>query len=198
MGATTVRIFASHPVALRQYTHALETDRDVRVVSSESAFAVGVFDGDADSVERIIAIARVKSPGMKPVLIADTRDHNQCLRWILRGVWGMVPYARYEQELVAAVHHVAAGQLWVPPPVVKRWMQVDAELHARAQQTHLTEREREVMELLVRRLSNKEIAQVLHITERTVKFHVGNVLAKLGVKSRQDVSTLWQQAVGPV
>ena len=52
----------------------------------------------------------------------------------------------------------------------------------------LTPREREVMEFLLRRLSNKEIAEILGISERTVKFHVGNILNKLHVNSRQELS----------
>ena len=179
---------------MRQYADALRADGQLQVVAGESGFDVGVFDRDSMSlmtVEREVAMARVKAPRMKPVLVCDACDPEEYVRWILRGIWGAVLYSRYVQELPAAVRQVAAGQLWFPPRVIARWMQVDAELHLRAQRTQLTEREREVTELLIRRLSNKEIANVLRISERTVKFHVGNVLAKLHVKSRQELSTIW-------
>lgn len=90
-----------------------------------------------------------------------------------------------------AVRQVAAGQLWFPPQAVIRWMQADVALHVGAEAMRITGREREVTELLVRRLSNKEIASVLRISERTVKFHVGNVLAKLHVTSRQELAAAW-------
>jgi DNA-binding CsgD family transcriptional regulator len=48
------------------------------------------------------------------------------------------------------------------------------------------------MELLLRRLSNREIAGTLGITERTAKFHVSNVLEKLHMTSRQDLSLKWE------
>ena len=51
----------------------------------------------------------------------------------------------------------------------------------------LTEREREVLRLVVVGKSNKEIAQALKVTERTVEFHVSNVLGKLGLTSRVEV-----------
>jgi len=52
----------------------------------------------------------------------------------------------------------------------------------------LTEREREVLALVAAGKSNKEIAQMLEVTERTVEFHVGNVLGKLGVSSRVEAA----------
>ena len=51
------------------------------------------------------------------------------------------------------------------------------------------------MELLLRRLSNKEIGSILHISERTVKFHVGNILTKLQVTSRRELSAMWASGV---
>jgi DNA-binding CsgD family transcriptional regulator len=66
-------------------------------------------------------------------------------------------------------------------------MQVDAARHASGSGDALTDREHEVLHLLERRLSNKEIASILRITERTVKFHVGNILDKLNLRSRQQV-----------
>ena len=181
-------------MALRQYTDALRADGTLDVVAGESSFDVGVFDCDSMSpttLEREVAMAHLQAPRMKPLLVGDACDPDEYVRWILRGIWGAVAYSRYAQELPAAVRQVAAGQLWFPPRVIARWMQVDAQLHHRAQHTNLTEREREVTELILRCLSNKEIADALRISERTVKFHVGNVFAKLHVKSRQELSTTW-------
>jgi DNA-binding CsgD family transcriptional regulator len=59
----------------------------------------------------------------------------------------------------------------------------------------LTDRERQVMELLLRRMSNREIGTILRISERTVKFHVGNILTKLQVTSRRELSALWASGV---
>jgi len=57
----------------------------------------------------------------------------------------------------------------------------------------ISRRERNVLDLLLANLSNKEIAAKLFISERTVKFHVSNLLAKFGVQRRADLIVLWTQ-----
>jgi DNA-binding NarL/FixJ family response regulator len=190
-----VRIFASHPVAQHGYAVVLAKNADIRLVSGNGAFGVGVFDGDQPQLDQAVRLARLAVPAMRPLVVTEARDQDEYLRWILKGFWAVVPYSRYEQDLARAVRHVCDGQIWFPPQVVIRWMQVDAVLHLRAQAAVLTDREREVVELLVRRLSNKEIAHVLRIAERTVKFHVGNVLAKLQIDSRQELAAAWLSRV---
>lgn len=184
MRPVSVHIFASHPVATAQYTRVLAGD-DIRLVAERDQFDIGVFDGGLPSLDAVLKIARLRQPSMRPLLLWAACDENHCLQWILRGIWGLVPYDRYEHELLRAVRQVADGQLWVPPSVVVRWMQIDAERQASDTDSSLTDREREVVTLLERRLSNKEIASLLRITERTTKFHVGNILGKLNLTSRQ-------------
>jgi len=57
----------------------------------------------------------------------------------------------------------------------------------------VSRREREVLDLLLDNLCNKEIASKLFISERTVKFHVSNLLSKFGVQRRADLIVLWMQ-----
>jgi DNA-binding CsgD family transcriptional regulator len=57
----------------------------------------------------------------------------------------------------------------------------------------ISRRERDVLDLLLANLSNKEIATKLFISERTVKFHVSNLLSKFGVQRRADLIVLWMQ-----
>jgi DNA-binding NarL/FixJ family response regulator len=80
-------------------------------------------------------------------------------------------------EVVRAVHAVHAGERVIPAPVAQRLAE-----HALGQ--HLTEREQEVLELMGRGLTNREIAAAIGRTEQTVKTHVSSVLAKLGVADR--------------
>jgi DNA-binding CsgD family transcriptional regulator len=58
----------------------------------------------------------------------------------------------------------------------------------------MSRRETEVVELLMQNLSNKEIGSKLHMSERTAKFHVSNLLAKYGVQRRADLILLFVQA----
>jgi DNA-binding NarL/FixJ family response regulator len=79
------------------------------------------------------------------------------------------------------------GQFWVPPEVLAAYVkQVRALLSAQRLPGHsLTAREIQVLQLLMRRLTNREISSALKISDRTVKFHVSNILSKLSLDDRR-------------
>jgi len=93
-------------------------------------------------------------------------------------------------ELVRAVRVIADGDALLSPGVTRRLLdRVGRRLPASATTTpaalaELTDREREVFELLARGLSNAEIAELLTVGDATVKTHVSNVLMKLGLRDR--------------
>ncbi|SRR6266542_878287 len=180
------QIRASHPIVERQYARVLTTDPEIRLAEPGAAAHVGVFDGLLDSLPTTLTIALTQHPAMRSLLITPSCDENDCLRWLLHGVWGLVTYREYEEVLVRAVQHIAQGQCWFPLTVIHRWRQIEV---ARSSRTclGLTNRENEVFELVCRKLSNKEIGATLHISERTVKFHVTNILNKLQVTSRHEI-----------
>ena len=191
MRPTTVRIFSSHPVAAEQYEKVLAAEKDFRLVRKEDLFQVGVFDSESASVEAVLTMARLRFPTMRPLLMAFPQDENECLRWLFRGVWGMVPFDRYKCDLPRAVRRLAEGQLWFPGPVIMRWMRISEARRASAYRMSLSKREKQIMELLLRRFSNKEIAEIAGVSERTVKYHVSNVLSKLQVHSRAELTAKW-------
>lgn len=79
--------------------------------------------------------------------------------------------------------------LTIPLPVYRKFL-----LGAKEMQTHLTPREREVLERVQRGLQNKEIGDELHISVRTVKLYVSSLLQKHGVRSRLDLALVTQTA----
>ena len=85
-------------------------------------------------------------------------------------------------ELVDTIRKVAAGQRHVPPDLAAR-------LASRSPRSHLSPRELDVLKLMIMGKRNKEIATQLAITEGTVKIHVSNILAKLGVADRTEAVT---------
>ena len=102
-------------------------------------------------------------------------------------------------ELVAAVRTVASGDAVVSPRVTRRLIEECAQVLpvSAAQQASrypklsaLTEREREVLATVAQGLSNTEIAASLHVSETTVKSHVGRILAKLGLRDRVQIVVL--------
>ena len=82
---------------------------------------------------------------------------------------------------------LAQGALYFSSRVVNRWERVDPRVRAATQFVPLTRREMEVAGILSRGLSNKQIATSLGLTERTVKFHVRNILTKVGLRSRYEL-----------
>jgi two-component system NarL family response regulator len=85
-------------------------------------------------------------------------------------------------ELMAAIRAVYAGKSRIPAPVAER-------LAERVRGTALTERETEVLKLIVGGNSNKEIAAALYISEATVKTHINSLFGKLGVSDRTQATT---------
>jgi DNA-binding NarL/FixJ family response regulator len=101
-------------------------------------------------------------------------------------------------EIVAAIRAVAAGEAWLAPAVTRGLIekftaQPEQNAPTPAEMAQLTPREREVLTLLARGLSNADVATQLFISEATVKRHVARVMAKLGVKEKsQAVAAAYQ------
>jgi RNA polymerase sigma factor (sigma-70 family) len=124
------------------------------------------------------------------VMILTTFEQDDYIFGALRaGASGFLLKRTRPEELVAAVHTIAAGDSLLSPSVTSRVIErmaqqpgPDAASDARLDE--LTPRERDVLELLARGLSNAEIATALRIEESTVKTHVKRLLAKLRVRDR--------------
>ena len=102
--------------------------------------------------------------------------------------------AANRDQLSRALPLVSNGGFWVPRSVLSGF--VDSILSSQGRRlktgavTNLSRREQEVLDSLLENLSNKEIASKLNIAERTVKFHVSNLLNKFGVRRRADLILL--------
>ncbi len=95
------------------------------------------------------------------------------------------------EEIFNAIRVVSAGGSLLQPLVASRLL--ERVTGASAAEGQLTEREREVLQLLAQGKTNKEIAAALVITERTVKFHVSSILGKLGAGNRTEAVTVAAQ-----
>ena len=139
------------------------------------------------------ATRRLAGPGVDDpvrVLILTTFDLDEYVFEALRaGASGFLLKDLPREDLVAAVRVVAGGEALLAPRITRRLIEEFARRPAglepdlSALET-LTVREREALELMARGLSNAEMAASLYVSEHTVKTHVGNVLAKLGLRDR--------------
>jgi DNA-binding NarL/FixJ family response regulator len=124
------------------------------------------------------------------VLLLTTFDHDDYLFRALRaGTSGFLLKSAPAEELVRAIRVVAAGDALLAPAVTQRVIAEFAERPARRdapprELDELTPREREVLVLLARGMTNAEIAKELFVSDATVKTHVARVLMKLGARDR--------------
>jgi DNA-binding NarL/FixJ family response regulator len=129
------------------------------------------------------------------VLILTTFDLDEYVYEALRaGASGFLLKDRPPEELVAAVRVVASGEALLAPSVTRRLIEEFASRPTApapsSQLDELTDREREVLVLMGRGLSNSEIAGHLFVAETTVKTHVGRVLQKLELRDRAQAVVL--------
>jgi DNA-binding NarL/FixJ family response regulator len=145
-----------------------------------------------DGIEATRRIATLEPPGR--VLILTTFDLDEYVYEALRaGASGFLLKDRPPEELVAAVRVVAAGDGLLAPSVTRRLIEEFARRAPARRPTDLDEltgREREVLTLMARGLSNAEIARSLYVAETTVKTHVGRVLHKLRLRDRAQAVVL--------
>jgi DNA-binding NarL/FixJ family response regulator len=129
------------------------------------------------------------SPAPKVVMLT-TFDLDEYVYEALRaGASGFLLKDSPRADLIAAVRAAAAGEAMLAPSVTRRLIEAFARrppetAPAPSRLASLTAREREVLVLLARGGSNTEIASTLFVSEATVKTHVGNLLAKLGLRDR--------------
>jgi DNA-binding NarL/FixJ family response regulator len=141
----------------------------------------------------VLQRARAERPGLKVLVLTMHADAEYVARAVQDGADGYLLKDSAVQDLVAAIHAVRAGRAYYSPPVQRELSEL-LRAHAappRPMDT-LTEREREVLRLVVKGLSTKEIASQLDISTRTVETHRANLMRKLNIKS---VALLTQFAI---
>lgn len=129
-----------------------------------------------DGIAAIIAICAEFASAQIVVLTTYDGDEN-IYRGLRAGAKGYVLKEAEPEQLIAAIRTVFTGKKYIPPTV-------GAKLAERMDNPQLSDRELEVVRLIVAGKSNQKISSLLHISESTVKFHVNNILCKLGVNDR--------------
>lgn len=123
-------------------------------------------------------------PEVRVIVLTSFSDDERLLPAIQAGAAGYLLKDVQPQELARAVRAADEGQALLDPAVAARMVDAIAQRPGAGPDQGLTPREREVLELLGSGLANKAIARRLDVAEKTVKTHVSNVLAKLGVSDR--------------
>ncbi len=205
--AIAVQVLSKHPVLIGTVEKLLSRMKDLRVEVLPSAASEAealrhhapsrlfVLDGCSLSGDLgpLAGRCRASLPGSKflALLPPGNGSNGEKIRLFYWGIDGFVElHKAWQAELPKAVENILRGQLWVPPEVLLAFVkQAKVLLNAQLLRGHsLTAREGQVLQLLMRRLTNKEISCTLVISERTVKFHVSNILSKLQLEDRRGLS----------
>lgn len=147
-----------------------------------------------DQFTELARILRVRCPGSRFLALIglEKSERDEMLRLLYAGIDGVVVVAaQWQEELLAAAKGIVEGKLWFPRQVIAEYVRNTNLLLDRQSRPELslTARENQILQLMIRRFSNKEISGALGISERTVKFHVSNTLAKLRVQTRDRLFT---------
>lgn len=132
-------------------------------------------------VEAAIAIRR-EFPNARLIALTSYGGDEDIRRALAAGVQAYLTKEVLRNELLQTIRRVHAGGTYLPPPVA-------AALEAQRDAPALSKREIEVLELMARGLSNKQIAYTLDINDTTAKNHVQHILQKLGAQDRTQAAT---------
>ncbi|HEY2393765.1 MAG TPA: LuxR C-terminal-related transcriptional regulator [Candidatus Angelobacter sp.] len=106
-------------------------------------------------------------------------------RFIYLGIHAIILVPNIDTELPSAVHAVAEGQFWMGRECLSEYIKSTRSFGGFAESRSFTDREQQIIPFLMTGFSNKDIANMLQIEDRTVKFHVSNILRKFKVKTRK-------------
>lgn len=132
-----------------------------------------------------------REPRVK-VLVLSQHDNQRYILPVLKaGAAGYVLKRTVGVELVTAIRTVHQGECFLPPAVAKEvlrnYRQPQTMAIAEADQTRLTEREREILKLVADGRTSQEIAELLCLSKKTVMCHRANIYAKLGTHNRSEL-----------
>jgi DNA-binding NarL/FixJ family response regulator len=202
----TVQVFilAENRLLREALTRILNKKSDIRVVGA-SAFAQDIVQQIASAAPdvllsdsaavalshlRLVSEVQAALPGVKVVMIGMEADRETFMRGVRDGIVGYVLKDASAMEVAACVRSVANGEAVCPPALTLALFEQVAKQNNHS--THfsirhnlgLTRREQQLLHMISRGLTNKEIAAQLNLSEQTVKNHVHRMLRKLGASDR--------------
>ena len=146
-----------------------------------------------DGALRVISLARLRDPGLTVIVLSAADDPALINAAFEAGASAYVLKTSNPDVIATAVDQAFEPSLYVARrPVLRSVTAVPAE---RVELPRLTRRELEILQLVAEGRSNRQVAQLLWVTDQTVKFHLANVYRKLGVRSRFDAAR-WAEENG--
>lgn len=156
----------------------------VRTNADIDAVLLDVALPETDGIAALKDFSRAR-PDLPVILIAGSEDPKDVQRGLAAGALGYVPKSASPDTLMSALRLVLSGDVYVPPFLLS----ADETRTMATRSSLLTARQSDVLKLLARGLSNKEIGRELKLSERTVKAHATAIFKSFGVTNRTDAVT---------
>lgn len=204
---TSIVIVDDHPIFRLGLTHALLLDGALSVIGEGASAAEAVAlvrslkpdvllldafmdDSGLDRIRDIFAV----HPPVRIIILTVSQSDEDVAKALEAGVSGYVLKGMSGRELAEIIRLVCSGQTYISPQAMGgvlaalRWK--SAKKQDLAEKFALSGKELTVLRLVAQGLNNREIAAQLGVTERTIKFHLSNVFAKLDVRNRVEAGIL--------
>jgi DNA-binding NarL/FixJ family response regulator len=194
-----IAVVESDPLRLVGFRALLESEFDLELISASlSEIAIPthievVLIGDRVGQNLFDTISNVKMmcPNLPIIVIGHNRDDETSLNAIVSGAKGYVFDGAPPSEFAQAIRVVSQGSVWAARRVLSMFVELAITQPKRMRpgvNGVITDREKQVLQMLVSGLSNKEIGAPLGIVERTVKAHIAKMMLKIGVHNRIELS----------
>lgn len=201
MAKIRLMIVDDHEVVRLGMRAAFELEADIHIVGearngAEAIAKVSVLDPQVilmdvrmDKMDGIEACREIKSrhPQIAILMITSFTDDEAMTASILAGASGYLLKNVSRAELLKAIRAVAAGQSLLDPHA-RQQVITRMTTYGKTSGDELTEREREVLALIARGYTNKQIAETLYVSEKTARNHVSHILEKLGLARRSEAA----------
>jgi len=191
---TRIALLESDPLRLVGFRALFDSEPEMELVSSslpelptQPEITIALLGSrNGDNLFDMIASLKAARPDVRVIVTGSTMDEETILKALAAGAKGYVDETASPAEFIQAIRIVLQGSIWAPRRVLSVFVdRVTASGRIfPAGKLNFTDREREVLELLVAGRSNKEIGSALGIEERTVKAHVAKLMRKVGVQNR--------------
>lgn len=192
---TRIAVVESDPLRFIGLRSLFDSEADLELVSYTLAEIGSRTDVDivllgsrnGQNLFDVMAGMKATRPDLRIIVTGSGADDETILKAVAAGAKGYVDEAASPQEFIQAIRIVNQGSVWAPRRVLSTFIERVTASPGRifpAGRVTFTDREKEVLELLVAGRSNKEIGAVLNIEERTVKAHVAKLMRKVGVQNR--------------
>jgi DNA-binding NarL/FixJ family response regulator len=187
-----------HAVVRRGLRLVLDAAPDLEVVSEAGAGVEAVERGLRERLDlAVLDVAMPRRTGLQAawelsrqrpelrlLMLSMHEGELYCLQALKAGACGYVLKSDADRDLIEACRSALRGETFLYPPTVRTLLQAWLDDPSRAPASQLTPREEEVVKLVAESYTSDEIGRMLHITRRTVERHRENVLAKLGIRDR--------------